>query len=40
MAAKADFRAIWGALGDPFWVSKIKKNALENQLKFNVKSDP
>ena len=36
MGAKADFRAILGALGDPFWGSKIKKNCLEHVLKFDA----
>ena len=34
LGAKADFRAILGALGDPLWGSKIKKNGLGNDLKF------
>ena len=40
LGAKADFRAILGALGDPFGGSKIKKKALGNHLKFDVNSDP
>ena len=40
LGAKADFRAILEALGDPFGGSKIKKKALENHLKFDVNSDP
>ena len=39
LGAKADFRAILGALGDPFGGSKIKKKVLENRLKFDVNSD-
>ena len=38
--AKADFRAILGALGDPFWGFENGENALENHLKFDVNSDP
>ena len=40
LGAKADFRAILGALGDLFGASKIKKKALETHLKFDVNSDP
>ena len=39
LAAKADFRAIWGALGDSFWGSKITKNDVENNMKFDVSSE-
>ena len=39
LGAKAEFRAILGALGGPFWASKNKKNGLENHLKFDVNSE-
>ena len=37
--ANAELRAIWGALGDPFWALENKKNGLENNLKFDVNSE-
>ena len=37
--AKADFRAILGALGTPFGGSKMLENVLESHLKFVVNSE-
>ena len=40
LGAKADFRAILGALGGPFRGSKIKENGLEHVLKFDARPEP
>ena len=39
LGAKAEFRAMLGALEGPFWASKNKKICLESHLKINVNSE-